>query len=212
MSDPIPLLLFAKAPIAGKVKTRLHSHCTPEQAADIAELLLEASLQKACDHWPGQVFVSTWLDHQHPALLRLCDRFGVSILQQKKGDLGQKMYDSFNTYGYPLAIMGTDAPHVSAEALVQMHSHLANQQCAIGPSLDGGYYIIGLSQPQVELFTEIPWGTDQVLSLTCQRAQQAHIQLHQLNALQDIDEWGDLLQAAGELPLIKEYLRQQKLI
>lgn len=212
MSRPIPLLLFAKAPIAGKVKTRLHSHCTPEQAADIAELLLEASLQKACDYWPGQVFVSTWLDHQHSSLLRLCDRFDVSILQQTEGDLGKKMLDSFDTYGHPLAIMGTDAPHVNAEALVQMHSHLVNQQCAIGPSLDGGYYIIGLSQTQPELFADMPWGTEQVLSLTCQRAQKAKAQLYQLDALQDIDEWSDLLQAVDELPLIKEYLRQQKLI
>jgi len=211
-SATIPLLLFAKAPIAGKVKTRLQSHCTQNQAADIAKLLLEASLQQACDYWPGDVYVSTWLDFEHPVLLALCARFNVKMLRQCDGDLGAKMNHAFETHGYPLAIMGCDAPHVTSNTLKELYARLEQGQSAIGPSLDGGYYIIGLSEPSAYLFNAMPWGSDQVLELTRARLAGEQANFVELAALQDIDEWQDLLSARSQLPTLDAYLQQQGLI
>lgn len=208
----IPLLLFAKAPIAGHVKTRLQSHCSAEQAAKIAEILLHASLVKVCQHWPGRVYMSTWIDFDHPFLLEMCDRFGVTLLRQCEGDLGDKMHNAFEQHGYPMAIMGSDAPHIAEDDLIELHKLLHNGESAIGPSLDGGYYIIGLSQPAPFLFKDMPWGGNQVLGLCRQAAASHHFKLRELGALQDIDEWSDLLAALPVLPELEQYLQDQALI
>ena len=62
----IPLVMFAKAPIAGQVKTRLTSQCSYEQAASIAEILLLESLTKVVNYWPGKVYLSIWQYNEHP--------------------------------------------------------------------------------------------------------------------------------------------------
>ncbi len=211
MSSTIPLLLFAKAPIAGKVKTRLQTHCSAQQAADIAAILLQTSLEKACQSWPGDVFISTWLERENSFLIELSERFGATVLWQSDGDLGDKMLASFEQHGYPMAIMGTDAPHIKADTLSRMHELLESGQSAIGPSFDGGYYIIGLSQSTPLLFSDMPWGTSQVLELTRVKAKKAGLRLHELDALQDVDEWQDLLQVAVQVPELAEYLSQHKL-
>ncbi len=214
MSDtkPIPLLLFAKAPVAGKVKTRLQTHCSAEQAAAIAEKLLRASLEQVCAHWPGEVCVSTWLDFEHPVLLEICAEYGVSVLKQCEGDLGQKMRHAFDRHGYPLAIMGSDAPHIGLQTLAEVHRRLSDGECVIGPSEDGGYYIIGLSQAADFLFNNMPWGQPQVLGLTRKVAKRNGLVLTQLEVLQDIDEWPDLLAALPQLPELQKYLASQRLI
>lgn len=209
---PIPLLLFAKAPIAGKVKTRLQTHCSAEQAAAIATILLEASLQRVCEYWQGPVYLSTWLDTKHPSLLALSERFNVEILAQCEGDLGRKMNHAFEGQGYPMAIMGCDAPHILPESLEQLYQVLEQGRSAIGPSCDGGYYIIGLAEPAPYLFEDMPWGSDKVLGLTRDRQYSSGLDLLELRALQDVDEWSDLLAVQKHLPQIASYLGQQKLV
>lgn len=212
MARQIPLLLFAKAPIPGRVKTRLQSHCSPEQAARVAELLLEACLQNVCAHWPGKVYISTWLDADHPFLAAMCRRFEVTLLKQCEGDLGAKMQHAFEQHGYPMAIMGCDAPHVSKDSLESLHHALLNDQSVIGPSLDGGYYIIGLSQGAPFLFDDMPWGGERVLEQCRSAAIDNDLPLCELAALQDIDEWSDLLSALPYLPQVAQYLQEQSLI
>lgn len=212
LNTRIPLLLFAKAPIPGKVKTRLQTNCTAEQAAEIACLLLELTLQNACESWPGDVYLSSWLDIDHPSLLRLSKRFNVPLIEQCDGTLGEKMQDAFDSKGYPMAIMGCDAPHAKSETLVEMHSLIRQGESAIAPSLDGGYYLIGLSERVPTLFCDIPWGTSDVLRLTRERAHQTCFNLLELATLQDIDEWGDLIDAKDELPILERYLIDQQLI
>lgn len=212
MARSTPLLLFAKAPIPGRVKTRLQTDCSAEQAAEIAHLLLEASLRQACTHWPGEVVVSTWLDIDHPVLLSLCERFGVKLVEQCNGSLGDKMQDAFESYGLPMAIMGCDAPHVTKATLTGMHSLLQQGKSAIAPSLDGGYYLIGLSEMLPSIFCDMPWGTSEVLGLTRERAIQAGLEIKELATLQDIDEWQDLVSELHLLPTIQRYLKRQNLL
>jgi len=88
----IPLLLFAKAPIAGKVKTRLQSHCSPEQAATIAEILLEESIVKATQAWPGEVFISVGLDIDHAFLQKMARQYPIKLTMQCDGDLGDRTW------------------------------------------------------------------------------------------------------------------------
>jgi len=208
---PIPLFLFAKAPIAGKVKTRLQSHCSAEQAAGIAEILLEESIKRATQSWPGEVFLSVWLDDQHPFIQRMLSRYSINLVQQCGGDLGEKMQHTFMRAHYPAAIMGCDAPHIAGATLIAAYDALLGGESVIAPSIDGGYYLIGLAQEAAELFAGPAWGSDTVLETTLYNATQIDLELTQLAALNDVDEWPDLLDAADHIRNLKDYLISNKL-
>ena len=211
MSDSLPLLLFAKAPIAGQVKTRLTSDCSNQQAAEIAMLLMEASIQRACDCWPGSVYLSVWLDSNHPFFDEMQQRYPIQMAQQCEGDLGEKMRHALATFGYPSAVMGCDAPHVEGATLKFAHQSLLNGKSVIGPSDDGGYYLLGLCQTADTLFENKPWGSQEVLANTLASADAMGLDLLVLPSLNDVDEWPDLIQVAGLVPSLLTYLSTQAL-
>jgi len=208
----IPLLLFAKAPIAGKVKTRLSTHCTAQQAANIAKILIQASIEKALAAWPGQVLLSVWLDQDHPFFQEMVARYPIKMVLQCEGDLGQKMRHALANCGYPAAVMGCDAPHIATTALVAAHRLLSEERAVIGPSDDGGYYLLGLSDDADELFADMPWGGAQVLPKTLESAKRIGLELNTLAPLNDVDEWGDLIAMANLVPPLLDYLVTDKLI
>jgi len=212
MFADIPLLLFAKAPIAGKVKTRLMTNCSAEQAAEIAKRLMQASIQRACEFWPGDVYLSAWLDLDHPFFNDMLQRYPIRITQQCKGDLGEKMRHALTTFGYPAAVMGCDAPHVKGTTLQQAYGLLQQGESVIGPSNDGGYYFLGLCQAADTLFIDKPWGSEYVLEQTLASAEGGGLNLGQLPTLNDVDEWQDLLDASTQLPSLQEYLHAQNLV
>jgi len=199
MSENLPLLLFAKAPIPGKVKTRLQSHCSAEQAAQIAEVLLEESLIQATTHWPGNVYLSVALDSEHPFLQKMCEKYSVELTMQCVGDLGDKMSGAFDQFGYPAAIMGCDAPHIRADDLIKAHGLLTQGDSVLGPSEDGGYYFIGLASRQPSIFKGISWGNETVMQETQLRAKELNLDFRMLSPLNDIDEWQDLQSVAKKL-------------
>jgi rSAM/selenodomain-associated transferase 1 len=212
MFADMPLLLFAKAPIAGKVKTRLMSDCSAEQAAEIAKLLMEASIQRACKFWPGQVYLSAWLDLDHPFFTDMLQRYRIKITQQCEGDLGEKMRHALSRFGYPAAVMGCDAPHTKGVTLQRAFALLQNGESVIGPSEDGGYYLLGLCSAADGLFVDKPWGQNTVLETTLASADQAALRLTPLSTLNDVDEWQDLLDASAQLPSLQTYLQAQNLV
>ncbi len=209
-SNPnIPLVLFAKAPIAGQVKTRLTTDCSQQQAADIAEILLKESLAKAIRYWPGKVYLSIWQFEQHPFIVSLLEQFNVELLLQSTGDLGEKMQKTFDQFGYPAAIMGCDAPLVTQETFKHTYKALSAGENAIGPSEDGGYYLIGLSQPAPVLFDGVSWGGSSVLAQTLTLASIGKIELVKLRESYDVDRWDDVLRASTEIPTLQAYLKSQ---
>ncbi len=208
MSSEIPLLVFAKAPIAGKVKTRLHTHCTPQQCAEIAQILLQESVYKVSEHWPGHVYLSVWLDRDHDFIQTICAQYEIGLIDQCAGDLGTKMQHTFESYGYPAAIMGADAPHMEPRELNRAYKILQRGASTIGKAKDGGYYFIGLSNPAPQLFSNMRWGHNRVFAETMNRAEQINLELTPLNALRDVDEWADVLAAAKQLPQLADYLQR----
>jgi len=211
MSINIPLLLFAKAPIVGQVKTRLQPHCTPEQCVEIAKTLLHESVKTISEHWPGKFYLSVWLDKEHDFIQTICEQYSVELTDQCEGDLGAKMQHAFSSFGYPAAIIGADVPHVKPQ-LNRAYRLLQQGESPIGVSEDGGYYFIGLSKPAPHLFNEMVWGNEQVLAETLSRAERANLELTPLDSLQDVDVWDDLLLAAKQLPPLAECLKKMDLI
>lgn len=211
-SSEVPLLLFAKAPIAGQVKTRLTSDCSPMQAAAIAEILIEESLKAVTQFWPGKVYLSVWQQNKHPFIVKMMQRYQVELLLQTDGDLGEKMLSAFTAVGYPAAIMGCDAPLIMPQVLRQAHHFLLQGKNMIGPSEDGGYYFIGLSQAVAGLFERVSWGSELVLEETMESAARLSIELMQLPSSYDIDRWDDVMRASRQLPMLATYLNSQGLL
>lgn len=188
----IPLIIFAKAPVPGKVKTRLHDKCSAETAAYVAELLLTHIVELACDHWQGEVIISVAGEIQHPVIVRLYEEYPVDCISQLEGDLGQRMHHAFEQVGRPAAIIGADVPACSAATLQNAWQSLANGNNVIGPALDGGYYLIGLQQPFAELFENVDWGTANVYQQTLTHADDASLSLQTLEYMSDLDTWSDI--------------------
>lgn len=208
-SSELPtLILFAKAPEPGKVKTRLMPHCTASQAASVAVWLLDETLNLVCGTWQGRVVVSIAGDTSNEQLLVITYKHGVEIVQQPEGDLGQRMQASIEQFGYPSAVMGCDAPHCLPATLSQAQNLLQQGQSVIAPSEDGGYYLIGLTQEMDNLFESIPWGTNQVYALTQQAAYKHGYQFAELKVLRDIDRWDDLCDLVKQKPEFKSSLQE----
>jgi len=204
------LILFAKAPIPGRVKTRLMPDLTVQEAADVAAALIEHTVRLATTNWPGPVTLQAWPDTGHRVFQAVAARHGLSLAAQIAGDLGQKMnaaLSAFTDRGAPAAVLGCDVPHCPGEVLRQAYDWLKQGQNVIGPSADGGYYLIGLQHTQPELFRDIPWGGDQVMYATLAMAEEHGLHFNRLPNLIDIDNFSDLEQAALQTPILRAWIK-----
>lgn len=190
------------------MKTRLQTHCSAQTAAEIAKILMRTTISLATRHWPGEVVLAVWPDDKHVFFQQMVEEYGVRIIQQSSGDLGQKMSDAMQTTGFPVAVMGCDAPHCPPEVLHQVWQNLNQDTAAIGPATDGGYYLLALPTAAPELFCNVDWGTSRVLVQTLTNARSIDLSLLQLSSLRDIDEWEDLRTAAQTVKELKLFIAQ----
>ena len=190
------LMIFAKAPIPGHVKTRLCPPLAPDEAATLHGTMVMDTLERSRNLLGFDRFLSCAPSSQHPFFKAVGARQGVRLLEQIQGDLGARMYQAFCSafeLGYRFAvIVGTDLPTIQGELFRQALKGLEDHDVVLGPSVDGGYYLVGLKQPGVNIFDGIPWSTDQVLPLTLEKAQSLNLTVKLLNEQRDIDTLADL--------------------
>ena len=190
------LIIFAKAPIPGQVKTRLCPPLAPDEAATLHGTMVLDTLERSRNLLGFDRFLACAPSKQHPFFKAVGARQGVHLLEQVQGDLGHRMHDMFCSLfesGYRSAVVvGTDLPTVHSELLRQALKGLADHDVVLGPSVDGGYYLIGLNRPMVELFSDIPWSTDQVLPSTLEKAQRLSLSVQLLTQHRDLDTLTDL--------------------
>jgi rSAM/selenodomain-associated transferase 1 len=113
-----------------------------------------------------------------------------AVADQGDGDLGARMQRA--AAPYPVIFIGADAPDLTARHLCDAAGALAGHDAAIGPALDGGYWLLGLARPLDRLFEQMPWGSDQVLAETLARASAAGASVAMLPPLADLDQPEDL--------------------
>ncbi len=202
----IPLILFAKAPVAGKVKTRLTPDLSYEQASEVAKHLLEESLKLATKAWPGKVVLAVWPDAKNSFIQTQLSVFQVDHLVQVQGSLGVKMLSAMQQCGFPCAVMGCDVPHCEPVVLQKAYDALCRGENTLGPTRDGGYYLLGLQQAELALFENKNWGESSVLNDSVANAEQEKIKFTFLEQLSDIDHYDDLLNASQEMSSLKQFL------
>lgn len=191
------LIVFAKAPVAGLAKTRLIPALGPEGAANLAERLLEYTLQQARALPVAHLELCVSPNDQHPAFGRACDVSGdrLHLTLQGEGDLGQRMYRALSrvlSVHRRALLIGTDAPALDARILAQAEQALDLAPAVFVPALDGGYALVGLTRPVPELFLDMTWSTPQVMQDTRARARKIGLPWTELPAVPDIDEPADL--------------------
>lgn len=208
MSQP-RLLIFAKQPIPGQIKTRLQPDYSTEKSAEIAAFMIRATVELAISSWPGDVMLYASPDIEHPLFRQLARDFRLSLAPQAEGDLGAKMLSAIRegiAMGARTAIMGCDVPQCGWDVIDQANDWLARGKNVIGPTEDGGYYFIGLQQACPDLFGDIPWSSNQVLPMTLARSNKLGIEFELLTKLRDVDTANDLWIAAQKYEPLKKFL------
>ena len=205
------VIVFAKAPRAGEVKTRLIPLLGAEGAAALHRQLLHRTLVTATDAGLGPVELHCAPDINDPWLQACGRRFGVALIPQQGRDLGARMCHAFEdglSRHARLIIVGTDCPVLTAQHLRDAHSALAQGNDAVLiPAEDGGYALIGLTQCDARLFDGMAWGGDTVLTATRTRLKTLGWRWHELETLWDIDRpedyrrWSELVIAHDTSPL-----------
>ncbi len=196
------LILFAKAPIPGQVKTRLCPPLTPDEAATLHGSFVLDALERSRDAvTQGRLsldrFVACSPSPEHVFFKVLEERHHVGLLPQIGEDLGLRMRQAFQTVlaqGYRrVLLVGTDLPSLPSSRHGEALRLLADHDVVLGPALDGGYYLIGLTRLIPELFVDIPWSTDQVFPLTVKKTEALGLRTALLPACRDVDRLEDVL-------------------
>ena len=204
---PAALVIFAKAPIPGEVKTRLCPPLTPDEAATlhgsfVLDMLERTKLAVAKLQLPFHRYLACTPSSELVFFKIMEERQGVRLLDQEGDDLGQRMHRTFvNVFakGYmQVIIVGTDVPTLPLSVYQEALTLLGKSDVVLGPALDGGYYLIGLKQPAEQLFTGVPWSTDQVLAVTKQNAKTLGLSIGLTSAWRDVDTIADLQSLIAE--------------
>ncbi len=194
------LLVFAKAPEPGRVKTRLIPALGAEGAADLQRRMLRHALGRARASAIGPVELCCAPDSR-AAFFEECRReFGVELRSQGDGDLGERMrraIDAALARAPRAIVVGSDVPALDARYLREADRALREGcECVLGPAEDGGYVLIGLARSRPGLFSGIRWGRPGVLSATRRRVAALGLRCCELPALWDVDRPGDLARLA----------------
>ncbi len=201
MIDPA-LVIMAKQPIVGRTKTRLSPPLTPAEATALyGALLLDTielgaglkGVQLAIAVTPPQA-VDTFR-HIGPPGIILLPVAGTNI-----GDCLDHVLGRLLAAGHPLAIaLNSDGPTLPDAYLRQAFDRLRGVDVVLGPSEDGGYYLIGLKEARPELFRDIRWSSERVTAQTLARAEVVGLSVALLPPWYDVDTGADLERLRGEL-------------
>jgi uncharacterized protein len=201
------IAVMAKASVPGRTKTRLTPPLTAAEAAafntaflkDVSANLLAAG-QRAAVHGymaygpPGsQQFFIDHLPHEIGLIESWLPNFGDCLFKAITG--------LFAAGHASAVVLNSDSPTLPTSLLVETAEMLARpgDRAVLGPSTDGGYYLLGIKQAHRRLFDDIDWSTDRVAGQTLERAQQIGLDVHCLPAWYDVDDSQALRQLHAEL-------------
>ncbi len=190
------LLIFAKAPEPGQVKTRLCPPLSALQAAFLAEGFLLDTLVWVRQVWTHEIQIAysgspSWFEQAAPDLPRFA---------QAGGDLGNRLQQAFQFLGpRPVVCIGSDSPHLRPQTLQQARAALRQVDVVLGPAQDGGYYLVGTRQP-LPIFTDMPMSTEYLLQATLAKLRQLQLSWTLLDPDSDLDTWADVQRLRDRLP------------
>jgi rSAM/selenodomain-associated transferase 1 len=192
----VPVIVFAKAPVPGAVKTRLVPALGAAGAAALHERMVDRALATAVEAAVGPVELCCTPDDPHPVLAALARAHDATLAAQGPGDLGQRMRAAFERVlggAHAAILIGADCPALTPQHLRDGAAALAGEADAvIAPAEDGGYVLIGLKRAVDSLFAGVGWGGPTVMAETRERLAAAGLRWRELATLWDVDRPEDL--------------------
>jgi uncharacterized protein len=188
------IAVFAKAPVAGAVKTRLAEVLGADAAASLHAGLVRHALSTAVRARAGTVSLWCAPDIAHPFFARCAEEFGARLEPQHGDDLGARMRHAFEPAwrdGVRLLVIGADCPAITAAHLHAAVQALREKDAVFVPAEDGGYVLVGLARPLAGVFEDVPWGTAAVMTRTRERLRAAGASWTELAPLWDVDRPDD---------------------
>ena len=187
------LIVFVRKAELGKVKTRIAKAVGKETALDIYKQLITHTRkvveQVQCEKY---VFYAGEIDHEDEWNSKDFEKF-----LQVKGDLGDKMQDSFETVirkTSPVLIIGSDCPELTTDDIERAFLELEDNDVVIGPAVDGGYYLLGMNDLQLFLFEDMPWSEEELIQETIFKIQDRGLRYSLLSTKSDVDyieDWNE---------------------
>lgn len=202
MTD-ITVLIFAKYPEPGAVKTRMVPPLTFEQAATLHRLSLQTVCEIVLDRARLDARLVVTPDDTVDLFESIIERDDVAFWPQGEGNLGKRLDRAagrvFREGGCGVLLLGADSPTIPVSYLQEAIRLLERHEVVLGPSDDGGYYLLGLRGPHSAIFEQIDWGGPLVASQTRARARSAELDLAEIPTWYDLDRFDNLNRAADDL-------------
>ena len=205
------LIVFCREPIAHQAKTRLIAAITPAAAAALSDAFIRDALSKAVSIRPSRIVIAASAPDgaRSKYFQRLARRFDAYLIDQGSGSLGKRMARALEPFSSTGALLiGTDTPSIPIELLAASLEALRQYRAVIAPSLDGGYYAVGVCGPLPPIFTAIRWGTRSVFDSTIERLKRAGLSYALGPAWYDVDRWSDVLLLAAHLRMLARTRRR----
>ena len=185
------IIVMAKIPQTGTVKTRLRPFLSAENCVELATCFLRDTLSKV-----AQICENIIVAYSPPESKNEAETIfppNVKLIEQRGFDLGERLFNAFSdaeNFGFsPLIAVGTDSPTLPVSVLQTAIGAFRNPEndLVLGATDDGGYYLIGLRKPIKEIFTDISWSSERVFTQTIEKAK-----LLGLNSLIELPVWYDV--------------------
>ena len=198
------LVIFAKAPLVGQVKTRLSPPLSLIEAAELARCFLVDTVERACHLPTVRVYLAITPAESEP-LFRALLPFPIEYIAQHGASLGEREHNIFvdlQQHGATrIVLIGSDIPTLPLSHLQKAFQHLEDAHCdaVFGPSSDGGYYLVGMHALHPQLFENITWSTSSVMAETLAQAQKHGLNVALVPTWYDVDDKDDLARLVAEL-------------
>lgn len=191
------IIIMAKAPVVGQVKTRLTPHLSAEAAANCYRLLLVNALTAAYGAGLDEVILACSPDAFHPFFTESAHAYEVTLVPQGEGNLGERMERLFQIAlerHTEVVMIGGDCIDLTTDDLLNAYAALANGvPCVFYTASDGGYVLVGARERLPAIFASVSWSTDQVMSQTRAHLKASNTAWLELGERHDIDTHHDFL-------------------
>jgi rSAM/selenodomain-associated transferase 1 len=196
------IIVFTREPVPGSTKTRLAARIGASNAAALADAFTRDALAKVNQLGMRLVIAAGVIGplQDNTYFRRLADHFEAALIDQGQGNLGARMARVLTPFANDGALlMGTDTPSLPISILRRAVALIRSHHVVLGPSLDGGYYLVGICGAVPDMFRGIRWGGSQVFDQTVARLRRIGIRPALAPAWYDVDRWSDLMVLAEQL-------------
>lgn len=211
MSMNRALVLLTKAPIPGFVKTRLVPPLTPKEAAELSRRFLLDLVEMAAELPGVDLFLAYTPDDALDLIPGAARAAAAGCIPQGPGDVGRKVQRVFQTLldagRDSVVLISSDIPTVPSEYVAAGFDRLNNHAAALGPCVDGGYYLLGFTRVIPGVFSGIDWSSNRVSLQTREQLQRARVELRCVPPWYDVDTPEDLELLVAQLSILRSSRR-----